>query len=444
MSEWKAMSLKDTLELIIDNRGRNPKSYADAGIPVIDNYLITSEGVPNLNNIKRFIDEETYNSFIRKHIKRNDVLITLVGNGYGKVAITPSQKCVIIQNTIGLRCNNKNDNIYLYYLLKDSREILMNLNRGAAQPSIKVGDIQNLEFKFPSLENQQRIASILKSLDDRIENNRKINETLEAMAQAVFKSWFVDFEPTKAKIAVLQTGGNEEEATLAAMQAISGKSPTELELLRTQTPKSYAELKSTAQLFPSALQDSELGGIPLGWEVGSIGDIVERLKPPKRYTKKQVELYGNIPVYEQGADILLGHHNDEAGFIASTREPLFIFGDHTCVTYLSCNPFDISQNVIPLKGKAFPTMWVYYAIQGKQTFQEYRRHWSEFIIKDTVIPSGALAKCFTNIVTKFYETKEDNIEQSQTLTQTRDTLLPKLLSGEIDVSTLNKMEIKNG
>ncbi len=146
-SEWKEYLLGEIVELVIDNRGRNPKSYSESGIPVIDNHLITSEGEPDLNKVKRYLDEEIYSSFIRKYNQKGDVLITLVGNGYGKVAVSPNTKCIIIQNTIGLRCKAGFDNSYLYYLLRHNRVSLTNLNRGAAQPSIKVGDILNLKFK---------------------------------------------------------------------------------------------------------------------------------------------------------------------------------------------------------------------------------------------------------------------------------------------------------
>ena len=198
-SEWYTKKLNSVVDYVVDNRGRNPKQYTDYGIPVIDNYLITSEGKVDLSNVKRFIDDNTYNSFLRKYIEENDVLMTLVGNGYGKVAITPKEKCTIIQNTIGIRCNEDNSNIFLYYLLSNNRESFMNLNRGAAQPSIKVGDVLGVQFEFPPLPTQQKIAHILSTLDDKIELNRKMNQTLEAMAQALFKSWFVDFDPVHLK-----------------------------------------------------------------------------------------------------------------------------------------------------------------------------------------------------------------------------------------------------
>src|SRR5690554_1534191 len=134
--------------------------------------------------------------------------------------------------------------------------------------------LNNLEIPLPPLPHQEFMAEILGSLDDKIQLNHQINQTLEQMAQTIFKSWFVDFEPVKAKIAALEAGGSEEDALLAAMQAISGKGEAELTRLQAEQPEQYAELRTTAELFPSAMQDSELGEIPEGWYLSTIGDEV--------------------------------------------------------------------------------------------------------------------------------------------------------------------------
>src|SRR5690606_12699819 len=112
-------------------------------------------------------------------------------------------------------------------------------------------------------------------LEEKVGVNQKINQTLEQMAQAIFKSWFVDFEPVKAKIAALEAGGSEEDALRAAMQAISGKGEEELTRLQTEQPEQYAELRATAELFPSAMQDSELGEIPEGWKCLALDEIAK-------------------------------------------------------------------------------------------------------------------------------------------------------------------------
>src|SRR5690554_999042 len=256
--------------------------------------------------------------------------------------------------------NFKNNNpLFVYYLLKTiSYE---DYSDKAAVPGINRNHLHKAKIRVPvNPSHQQEIAEKLWVLDSKIELNRQTNQTLEQIAQAIFKSWFVDFEPTRAKIAALEAGGSEDDALLAAMQTIAGSAlfatdaadadaQTQLARLQTEHPEQYATLRATAELFPSAMQESELGEIPEGWSVCQVENILERLKPVKRYTKKEVSSTGLVPVFEQGADILLGFHNEKAGFTADAKNPAFVFGDHTCITHLSCQDFDISQNVISAK-----------------------------------------------------------------------------------------------
>jgi len=343
--------------------------------------------------------------------------------------------------------NFKNNNpLFVYYLLKTiSYE---DYSDKAAVPGINRNHLHKAKIRVPvNPSHQQEIAEKLWVLDSKIELNRQTNQTLEQIAQAIFKSWFVDFEPTRAKIAALEAGGSEDDALLAAMQTIAGSAlfatdaadadaQTQLARLQTEHPEQYATLRATAELFPSAMQESELGEIPEGWSVCQVENILERLKPVKRYTKKEVSSTGLVPVFEQGADILLGFHNEKAGFTADAKNPAFVFGDHTCITHLSCQDFDISQNVIPLRGRNRSTIWVYYAIQGKQAFQEYRRHWSELIVKPVIYPTRDICERYSETVLRMICFKESLERENRSLAELRDTLLPKLLSGEIDVSAL--------
>ncbi len=183
--------LGDIIGYIADNRGKNPSYYSESGIPVIDNFMITGKRSIDLGQTKRFINEAMYASFIRKEIRENDVLVTLVGNGFGNIGLAPKEKSVIIQNTIGLRANKFSVNSYIFYLLSLYKEKIIARDRGAAQPSIKVGDLLDIEINLPDLPTQKKIASILGAYDAKIENNNTIIKNLEATAQAIFKEWFV-------------------------------------------------------------------------------------------------------------------------------------------------------------------------------------------------------------------------------------------------------------
>lgn len=380
-------------------------------------------------------------------LKENDLIVTMTDLskqadtlGYSALVPNISGATLLHNQRIGLIefHSDKIDKIYLYFLLRSPsyRHHVVSSATGSTVKHTSPTKILSFEFELPELGVQKLIAKNLLALEQKITLNRQINQTLEAMAQALFKSWFVDFEPVKAKMAALASGGNDEDANLAAMSAISSKTTEQLLVLKTDNPAQYQQLYDTAVLFPSEMVESELGEVPKGWEVSEIGSIVNRLKSKKTYAKADVAPYGATPVFEQGAGILLGFHNDEASLKATKDDPLFIFGDHTCITHLSLSDFDISSNVIPLKGKSYPTIWVYYAVRGKQKFQEYRRHWSELVVKTTVTPTLDIAIKFSTVVTSIHLQMESLSRQNFDLTVLRDTLLPKLLAGELLVGAL--------
>ncbi|MCQ1052928.1 restriction endonuclease subunit S [Acinetobacter baumannii] len=161
---------------------------------------------------------------------------------------------------------------------------ILNINpyiTGAVQPKLNKANLDAIEIPIPPVNERLLINQILNSLKKKILLNNQINQTLESIAQAIFKSWFIDFDPVRAKIAAKQEGNDPE---LAAMCAISGKSEVELE----QTSEGdFAELQATAALFPDELVESELGEVPKGWEILDIDKttsliIDHRGKTPKK------------------------------------------------------------------------------------------------------------------------------------------------------------------
>jgi type I restriction enzyme S subunit len=427
MSEWNTEHELHELAYFVDSK-IDAKKIAPESYISTDNMNVDRGGIEpasKLPSVPKF-----------NHFKENDTLFSNIRTYFRKVWLAKfeggSSADVLVFRT---KSEKQLNPIYLYYLLssKEFSDYTVLTAKGVKMPRGDKSAMMQYKFLLPEPQFQKAASKTLKSIDDKIENNRRMNETLEGMAQAIFKSWFVDFDPVRAKVEVLERGGSAEEARLAAMQAISGKSPEALARLKTENPESYTELSTTADTFPSTFTTSPLGDIPEGWEIKNIGSIVNRLSAPTRYTKKEVLEYGAIPVFEQGEGILLGYHDGEPVFKATPKNPKFIFGDHTCITHLSCSNFDISQNVIPLEGKDRPTLWVYYAIQGKQVFQEYRRHWSEFIVKELCVAPEDICILFSETVSHFYIMKETLISENNYLKQIRDSLLPKLLSGEIDI-----------
>jgi type I restriction enzyme S subunit len=444
VSNWPVYLLKDILEHVADNRGKNPKAYSESGIPVIDNYLITSNWRVDLGECRRCIDTETYQSFIRKHIKEDDVLITLVGNGYGQVAITPNEKCAIIQNTVGLRCNSENNNRYLYYLLKGNREILMNLNIGAAQPSIKVGNLMELPFNIPPLPEQKTIAHILGSLDDKIELNRKLNATLEGMAQALFKSWFVDFDPV---IDNALAAGNPIPDELAARAEV-----------RSQALANGTANREAAKAFPSAFQETEsMGWIPEGWEVSTIGGECDTVGGGTPSTKNPDFWEGGEYPWVTPKDfsalqdkVLLSSSRflTEVGLgkVSSGLLPIgtVLMSSRAPVGYLAIAQIETAINqgfIAMICNKRLPSEYILQWANSRMddikrassgsTFAEISK--KAFRPFQVIVPDHEPLGAYTKTVATIYSRITDSVSSGKTLTKLRDTLLPKLISGELRI-----------
>lgn len=425
---WAEISAKDFCASVRDGTHDSPKPVESG------RYLITSRhiigGKIDLSNAYLISNEDFEAINKRSKVDRWDVLISMIGT-VGEPCLVREDPEFAIKNIGLFKTKSELDGKWLYYYLTSpqAQALIRQHSRGTTQAYVPLGALRDFPVRVPNDEGVKRaITNVLGKLDDKIDLNRRINQTLEAMAQAIFKSWFVDFDPVKAKIAAIAEG---RDPLRAAMSAISGKPDAELDAL---PPEQYAQLAATAALFPDEMEESELGEIPRGWSVSKVEKLLSRLSAKARYIKEQVSAYGQVPVFEQGASILLGYHNGVASYPASAESPMFIFGDHTCVTRLSFQPFDISQNVIPLQGKDRATAWVYYAIKEKQKFQEYRRHWMELISKDVVIATVDICLEFSKRITKLHLQIEANERQMQSLRELRDTLLPKLLSGELSVT----------
>ena len=314
------------------------------------------------------------------------------------------------------------------------------------------------------------IASIWLTISDKIQLNHQINQTLEQMAQAIFKSWFVDFEPVKAKIAALEAGGSEEDALLAAMQAISGTSlfdadasaagaEAELARLQAEQPEQYAELRATAKLFPSAMQESELGEIPEGWGVSQIGDEVTVVGGGTPSTKNPIFWEGGRISWTSPKDlsnladkVLVETERKitEAGLakISSGLLPIntVLMSSRAPVGYLAMAkiPVAVNQGYIAMKcekvlSPEFVIQWCEAHMDeiksraSGTTFAEISK--KNFKIIPVVVPPESLMSAYTRQVLPLYEAIEINVRESDNLAQLRDTLLPKLLSGELSLTT---------
>ena len=419
-----------------------PGQHVQNGIPIVR--------VNNFNNGRLQCDDvmrvspDIEKKFKRTRLEGGEVLLTLIGTT-GQSAVVPKEmagwnialEVAVIRPKPEVGANWIN----ICLQTKNVQQFLDERATTTVQKTLNLGDVREIPIPVPPKDIKENIETFYLALTNKIELNRQINQTLEQIAQAIFNSWFVDFEPVKAKIKAKQAltptlsqGEREDIVERAAMCAISGKADDELDQLPAEQRQ---QLAATASLFPAELMESELALIPNGWETRKVESLLSRLSAKIRYTKDQVKSFGMTPVFEQGAGILLGYHDGSAQFIASQENPAFIFGDHTCVMHLACEPFDISQNVIPLKGADRPTLWAYYAVKDKQQFQEYRRHWMELVSKDVIVPTEPICQVYADKVSFFHLQMEANVRQSREIRDLRDTLLPKLLSGEIEINQVD-------
>ena len=311
---------------------------------------------------------------------------------------------------------------YLYFAIRDLVGRLQELSVGSATKFLTKTILEALPLRLPAFEEQTRIAGVLSAIDDRIALLRETNATLEAIAQALFKSWFVDFDPVRAKQQGLAPEGMDE---------------------------------ATAALFPDGFEESELGRVPKGWKVESVGDVTETVGGGTPDTK--VESYWQPPEFcwttpkdLSGADapILLaterklsakGLEKVSSGLLPAGT---LLMSSRAPIGYLAIAqvPLAINQGYIAiLPGSQLPPLYMLFwckqnmdTIKGRangSTFMEISK--KAFRPIATLVPPPAVLVAFVDVVAVLFERLAENARQAQTLATLRDTLLPRLISGQL-------------
>lgn len=367
-----------------------------------------------------YVDKKSYDFLKKSYVEPKDVIISNVGANVGTVFQAPNlnQPMTLGPNSVLVKPAGDNidrDFVYYFFTSPIGQSKLNSIVSGSAQPKFNKTDLRNIEFPLPPLPIQKKIAHILSTLDDKIELNRKMNQTLEEMAQTIFKSWFVDFDPVHAK------ANCESEAELENIAKELGIS------------------KAILELFPSEFIESELGMIPKGWEWKSFGDVVIP-KRGKTITKSTIT-EGNIPVVAGGLSPAYyhGEYNAEAPTItisASGANAGYVNLYNQNIWASDCSYINNTN-----------TKYVYsmYLFLKAQQYEITRMQ--QGVAQPHVYPKDLMRLMIVDCEEKFWELLEKiitpifekiaiNQNEIQTLEKTRDTLLPKLLSGEIDVSEL--------
>ncbi len=452
---YKTYCFGDLVEKWIDNRGKTPP-LSENGIPLLEvKHLPESNLYPKIVGTK-FVDKETYDSWFRAYLEPNDILFSTVGTTARVVMTPPTETVAIAQNILGIRFKKDLvDPWFMFYYMRGKQfqhDIEARLVT-TVQASIKRADMVGIPIAVPQLDAQKELVHRVISLDHKIQLNQDINQTLEQMAQALFKSWFVDFEPVKAKMAVLAAGGSQEDATLAAMTAISGKDADALAVFEREHPEQYAELKATAELFPSAMQDSELGAIPEGWNIGKLGDIIE-FNPKRMLKKGNIAPYldmKNVPVTGHSAQEIIdrefssGSKFRNGDTLLARITPCLENGKTAFVDFLLTDEmigWGSTEFIIMRSKKSLPLSLSYFlarldyfrtiAIQSMQGTSGRQRA-DTFVLEQHiwVVPPNEILKKFGIFSDSVLNCNRARNAENNALTQLRDTLLPKLLSGEI-------------
>ena len=400
---------------IIDYRGKTPRKTS-SGIP-----LITAKVVKGgrIKTPTEFIAIEDYDFWMRRGIPRlGDVLITTEAP-LGEVAQLCQQRVALAQRLILLRGKSEVlDNRFLKFLMQSApvQHQLHARATGTTVLGIKQKELRQIGLALPPLPEQHAIAHILGTLDDKIELNRRMNETLEAMARALFKSWFVDFDPVRAKIAGRDTG----------------------------LPQVLADL------FPDRLVDSELGEIPEGWEVKSLDEIavfqnglaLQKHRPQQNEKRLPVVKIAQLRSGQAGSREWASA-NIKPECIINDGDIVFSWSGSLMVTIWCGGQAALNQHLFKVTSTQFPKWFCLYCTEshlpdfrriasGKATTMGHikRHHLTD---AKCVVPTWQIFSSVDNTFSSLLSKTISLSLEPLTLAALRDTLLPKLVSGELRV-----------
>lgn len=377
---------------VISGYAFKSSDWQDEGIPVIKIGNISNGCDVILDEQTQYVDDVFFEKLDPKYrIEKGDILVSLTGSHINQP-----------NSMVGRSCRNYTDRLYLlnqragkvipfasvnkdylYYLFSTKAikyDIANRAYGGANQVNVSPTDIKSIKWTFPEIGIQKKIAAVLSKYDELIHINNKRIKLLEKMAEKLYEEWFVRFR------------------------------------------------------FPGYETAKFENGIPMGWNIAKVKVLVNRLPFGTLYKSDDTEPSGNVIVIDQSKDAFVGYHNNEPSHIASVDDPIAIFGDHSCKFQLMICPFSLSENVIPYKAKKdATTIFLHYSLCRLIETTEYKRHWTELMSKKILVPLMNLQERFDGYIKTILENIESLKKQNQNLTKQRDMLLPRLMSGKLEV-----------
>lgn len=446
---WQLRKLKDANVILIDCVHKTPKAI-DKGMPYI--------GIPQLKKghidfaaNPRLISEEDLIEWTKKALpEHNDVILSRRTNP-GVIAHVPkNKKFALGQNLVIMRADGTRVFPgYLRWLLSGTewwQQVDKFLNVGAVFDSLRCRDIPNFELNLPPLPEQKAIAHVLGKLDDKIELNRKTNQTLEAMAQVLFKSWFVDFDPVLDNAL---TAGNTLPEALQA-KAAKRKQVPQHKKLATRNPE-------LAKLFPSSFVFDKTmeQWIPEGWDVNKLGDITSELRrgiSPKYIEDGGVLVLNQKCVRNHEVNFDLGRRNDPT---KKSIEGRLIQSGDMLVNSTGTGTLGRVANVVSIPEPAVVDSHVTVLRPNNEIVQKHYFNSLVFSLEEKIesmgegstgqtelsrarladlevlIASFELQTCANTHLQTYYFKRDELSRQSKQLVKLRDTLLPELISGQL-------------
>ena len=441
------------------------ENFTDSGIPVIKGGNLNGDFI--LEDDFDYLTIDKADELSTSNAFRRDIVITHRGT-IGQVGIIPDnskhERYVVSQSQLKVSLDESRVNSYfVYYFLRapiGQHRLLSNASQvgvpAIAQASTSV---KSILVPVPKIEVQDKIVEILLSLDHKIEANKQINETLEAMAQAIFKSWFVDFDPVRAKIEAKSVGRDPNRAAMAAIAGVSLEMDwDEVESaldqkLSSMTEEQHQQLIRTAELFPGELVESEIGEVPKGWEVNSFKEICEDIQSGGTPKRSEPEYWGEGYPWLSSGEIrnryLLSSEEQitEKGLTESNAKLwpsgstiIAMYGATAGVTAYLAKEMCANQAcccLIPADNSVFVFISALRAsreLSGKSTGSAQQNLNKGIIERHKIlVPSDDIIEAFERIASHLIEKIISNEEQNDSLSELRDTLLPKLISGEVGV-----------
>ena len=396
------------------------KNVVPPTVDITDCERVPEEVISSIPRVERF------------ELKEGDTLIAMTGATVGKVGKFPrTHERHFLNQRVGkvyLTEPDAADYRYIYYILSQDTYVrqMFGIADGRAQANISGSQIESLEVPLPPLTEQKAIASVLGSLDDKIELNRRMNANLEAMARALFQSWFVDFNPVRAKL--------------------DGRKPEGLD-------------NATAALFPDKLEDSKLGHLPRGWAAQRLTDAIE-VNPRRTLKSGTIAPYldmKNLPAQGhsaeevidrefssgtkfQNGDTLLARitpclENGKTGYVDFLKDGQVGWGSTEYIVLAPKLPLPPQFGYLLARSDALRT----HAIQNMTGTSGRQRVPSDCFHSFWIaVPPTDIARRFNELTAPLMAKIKANSTESRTLTILRDTLLPKLLSGELNVDKIKE------